>query len=67
MNGDLLTQVFGLIRKALADRLLVWATMLGLLWLVTWTTMRNPEPMRFVGSGLLILVLGMVLYFSKKE
>jgi hypothetical protein len=67
MNGDMLTELFKVIRTALADRLLIWAVMLGVLWMIGWTTMRNPEPMRFVGSGLLIVVLAMVLYFSKKE
>jgi hypothetical protein len=67
MSQELMTRLFGIIREALADRLLVWASMASLLFLVIWTTMRNPDPMRFVGSGLLIVVLAMVLYFSKKE
>lgn len=67
MNGEMLTAMFGLIRKALADRLLIWATLVSLIGLIAWTTMRNPEPIRFVGAGMLIVVFGMVLYFSKKE
>jgi hypothetical protein len=67
MNSDLLTAMFSLIRKALADRLLIWATLGSMIGLTMWVTIRNPEPIRFVGSGLLIVVLLMVLYFSKKE
>jgi hypothetical protein len=67
MNGDMLTELFKVIRAALADRLLIWAVMLSSIGLTIWVATRNPEPMRFVGSGLLIVVLAMVLYFSKKE
>ena len=66
-NGEVMTKLFGLIKQAIADRLLIWATLVSLIGLLIWTTMRNPEPMRFVGAGLLVVVLGMVMYFSKKE
>jgi len=67
MNGGDLKALIFVVKSALADKLLIWATLLSLIALVTWTTMRNPEPMRFVGAGLLFAVLLSVLYFSKKE
>jgi hypothetical protein len=66
MNGDLLTQMFGLIRKALADQLLVWAALLSCVGLIGWVTMRNPEPMRLIGAGMLAAIFVIVLYMSKK-
>ena len=67
MNGNDFLAFMHVIRAALADQLLVWASLLSLIGLTVWATMRRPEPMVFLGPGLLIVVLAMVLYFSKKE
>ena len=67
MNGNDMQAVLYIVKAALADKLLIWATLLSLIGLTVWTAMRNPEPIRFVGSGLLLVVLMMLLYFSKKE
>jgi hypothetical protein len=67
MNGDTWTQLFGIIKGALADRLLVWALLLSSAGLIYWVTMRNPEPIRLIGAGMLAALFVIVLYFSKKE
>ena len=66
MNGELYTQLFKVIKEALADKLLVWASMIGCGGLIYWVTMRNPEPMRLIGAGMLAAIFVIVLYMSKK-
>ena len=67
MNGDLLTELFKVIKGALADRLLVWAALLGCGGLIYWVTMRNPDPVRLIGAGMMAAIFVIVLYMSKRE
>ena len=67
MNGEILAKVFEVIRQAIADRLLVWATMISCSGLLYWVTMKNPEPLRLVGAGMAAALFVIMLYFSKKE
>jgi hypothetical protein len=63
-----MVQLFGLIKAALADRLLIWAALGSIIVFGGWTIIRNPDPIRLLGvGGLFIPVLAMLLYYSSKR